>query len=188
MFFVCGVCCFVLVWFFSCEILCKYMVLIPKGNRLKTCLGIRNRSVCCHSNFALVTIQNSALPLKNRADAYPKRWEKNAVTFCLATKQYLISENQILQVLLFFWHADFSVWLVYWMGWRAAGQTECTAVGWWLVLPCWAIWPAGFPLVLQGRSTSGDFRHSLRMGEGFSSSNPPCSLMHVSLMITHSQS
>lgn len=63
-------------FFFPCEILCEYMVLFPKENRLETCLGIRSRSVCCHSNFALVTVWNSALPLKKRAEASPKRGEK----------------------------------------------------------------------------------------------------------------
>lgn len=81
--------------FFPCEILCKYMVLLPKGNRLETCLGIRSRSACCHSNFALVTIWNSALPLKKGAEAFPKWWEekkkKKSLKFCLATKQYLVS-------------------------------------------------------------------------------------------------
>lgn len=46
----------VMLGFFPCEVLGEYMVLFPKGNRLETCLGIRSRSVCCHSNFALVTI------------------------------------------------------------------------------------------------------------------------------------
>lgn len=82
-------------FFFPCEILCKYMVLLPKGNRLETCLGIRSRSACCHSNFALVTIWNSALPLKKGAEAFPKWWweekKKKSLKFCLATKQYLIS-------------------------------------------------------------------------------------------------
>lgn len=71
----------VLFFFPPREIFCEYMALFPKGNRLETCLGIRSRSVCCHSNFALVTIWNSALPLKKRAEASPKRWEKNPLRF-----------------------------------------------------------------------------------------------------------
>lgn len=141
--------------FLSCEILGKYMVLFPKGNRLETCLGIRSRSVGCHPNFALVTIWNSALSLKKRAEASPTRWG--------GKKHYVLPSNSMISQFLTphssspvsFGHAEITV--PSFVPSRSEGpRTAWMALGWWLGLSYWAVLSVKLPAVLQGWSSSED--------------------------------